>query len=395
MPRKLSNYVFVTVGTTMFDNLHKVVDDPVFHTFLKQQGYDGLLMQIGETNFVPKYAVEETLVTEDEPDKDFRVYYYRTKPSIAEDIRGATFVISHAGSGSMIEILQAQKPVVVVINTLLMNNHQEELAKRLSAPDDKYVLLSSPAYLRADIEMNLSSYIKTRKMLTPVDNSKFGNFLMDKFTHQGDDTTSQQASTQQKRSSREITKKKVKTMVVVGSGGHTAEMFQALEAVSTDVFTPRCYVLAATDKRSEDKVIAFETKVGNGTPDTSSFTVKRIPRSRHVGQSYFTSIWTTIVSFFFCLGLLRNEKPDLLLVNGPGTCVPVVLSAIFYRFFRICRTRIVYIESVARVHGLSLSCRILHRLVDWLIIQWPELFDRVSSHVDVWVKNFFFPIADH
>jgi len=228
-----------------------------------------------------------------------------------------------------------------------------------------------------------------------VDNSNFGINLKNKFAQQeGDSAVPQLHTENKKRASRYVTKKKLKTMIVVGSGGHTAEMFQALEAISTDVFTPRCYVLATSDRRSEDKVIAYEKKVGKGTPDTSQFTVKRIPRSRHVGQSYLTSIWTTILSFFFCLKLVYHEKPDLLLVNGPGTCVPVAFAALFFRFFRICRTRLVYIESVARIHGLSLSGKILQRFADWIIIQWPDLFDKVSSHVDVWTKNFFFPDAD-
>lgn len=93
--------------------------------------------------------------------------------------------------------------------------------------------------MRADIESNLSDYIKTRKKLAAVDNKQFGIELVNKFTKQDGDSTPQQ----KKRASREISKDKVKTMIVLGSGGHTAEMFQALEAVSTDIFTPRCYVL--------------------------------------------------------------------------------------------------------------------------------------------------------
>lgn len=36
-----------------------------------------------------------------------------------------------------------------------------------------------------------------------------------------------------------------------------------------------------------------------------------IPRSREVGQSYFTSILTTLVSLLYSLRLVYKEKPDL------------------------------------------------------------------------------------
>jgi beta-1,4-N-acetylglucosaminyltransferase len=41
-------------------------------------------------------------------------------------------IISHAGSGSILEALELGKKLVVVINNGLMDNHQMELAGRLS-----------------------------------------------------------------------------------------------------------------------------------------------------------------------------------------------------------------------------------------------------------------------
>ena len=40
-------------------------------------------------------------------------------------------IISHAGAGSILEALEAQKLLLVVINDSLMDNHQMELASKM------------------------------------------------------------------------------------------------------------------------------------------------------------------------------------------------------------------------------------------------------------------------
>ncbi|XP_069795179.1 UDP-N-acetylglucosamine transferase subunit ALG14 isoform X4 [Narcine bancroftii] len=47
-------------------------------------------------------------------------------------------------------------------------------------------------------------------------------------------------------------------LVVVGSGGHTTEILRLVGSLSAS-YTPRHYVIADTDRMSEDKICAFET----------------------------------------------------------------------------------------------------------------------------------------
>uniref|UniRef100_A0A0A9ZGQ7 UDP-N-acetylglucosamine transferase subunit ALG13 n=1 Tax=Lygus hesperus TaxID=30085 RepID=A0A0A9ZGQ7_LYGHE len=116
----LSN-VFVTVGTTQFDLLIKVVTSPDCIQALKKRGCKRLKLQIGSGSHMPaNMDVDGVEITS-----------YRYKDSIKDDMSWANFVISHAGAGSCLEALELEKPLLVVVNTNLMDNHQFEVATKL------------------------------------------------------------------------------------------------------------------------------------------------------------------------------------------------------------------------------------------------------------------------
>ncbi|KAH0618407.1 hypothetical protein JD844_017562, partial [Phrynosoma platyrhinos] len=101
----------------------------------------------------------------------------------------------------------------------------------------------------------------------------------------------------------------VKVLAVAGSGGHTTEILRLLSSLS-QAYSPRHYVLADSDKMSEDKIHSFEQKRAEMFPD-SLFTLHRIPRSREVRQSWSSSVLTTIHSMCYALPLAFRLKPDL------------------------------------------------------------------------------------
>ncbi|XP_078574877.1 UDP-N-acetylglucosamine transferase subunit ALG14-like isoform X2 [Branchiostoma floridae x Branchiostoma japonicum] len=121
----------------------------------------------------------------------------------------------------------------------------------------------------------------------------------------------------------------IRTLVVVGSGGHTTEVLRLMSGLS-DTYSPRYYIIAETDQMSEEKVHRFE-------------------REKHPG------------------------KKGVILCNGPGTCIPPCAAGLLMTYLGLKKVSLVYVESICRVETLSLSARLLYYLADHLLVQWPQL----------------------
>eukprot|EP00256_Glycine_max_P051711 XP_014617792.1 UDP-N-acetylglucosamine transferase subunit ALG14 homolog isoform X2 [Glycine max] len=140
-------------------------------------------------------------------------------------------------------------------------------------------------------------------------------------------------------------------------------MLNLLVVLQKDRFNPRFYIAAATDNMSLQKAQLLENSLAaeNATRVTDTAQFMKIYRSREVGQSYITSVWTTLVAMILC--------------NGPGTCIPLCAIAFIFKVLGIRWSLIFYVESIARVRRLSLSGLLLYklRMADQLFVQWPQL----------------------
>ncbi|RVX70247.1 hypothetical protein B0A52_05580 [Exophiala mesophila] len=198
-------------------------------------------------------------------------------------------------------------------------------------------------------------------------------------------------------------------LVVLGSGGHTAEMINILSSIPNlnRLFTHRTYVVSSGDSFSAQRAHDFEDQLSsrgkNPSPSSSSssssssYTIATIYRARKIHQPLLTTPFSSLKCLKDSLQVLCQHDlyPDLILTNGPGTGVILVLASIILLFFGFHgpiishassasasppqssyptgRMRSIYIESWARVRTLSLSGRILKPLVDRFLVQWPQL----------------------
>jgi UDP-N-acetylglucosamine transferase subunit ALG13 len=172
---------------------------------------------------------------------------------------------------------------------------------------------------------------------------------------------------------------KLNVCIVLGSGGHTSEMINTLRVISQpswkskmfDVF----YVVSATDKDSSAVAERFEKDHGE-----REARILRIPRAREVGQSYLTSMWSTLRALSVCLSHMWTEQPDVIITNGPGVCIPVVGASLMVA--AVCfhpRPLVAYFESFTCVDHLSMSGSLLLPIADVFTVQWKALFEIVKK----------------
>ena len=183
----------------------------------------------------------------------------------------------------------------------------------------------------------------------------------------------------------------VRSMIILGSGGHTGEMLAMVDDDSVrQQFSSTAIVAAANDLTSIPRcqelfqLRASNSKLATGSaaptaPTSATVSYHRVHRSRNVGQSYISSIATTLRAFFESASLVYRTSPQLILTNGPGTALPLCYIALLYHIVLFRSLQIVYIESYCRVTSLSLTGWLLYPICTRFIVQWPQLHKKLPS----------------
>ncbi|KAM3425005.1 UDP-N-acetylglucosamine transferase subunit ALG13 [Cercospora zeina] len=152
-----SKTCFVTIGATAsFSGLVKGVLQQDFLEALEQQGYTDLLVQYGEDG----QKLFDSLITSAKNSESGSVLNIKgftiDKAGLAKYMKQAKggdggqegVVISHAGSGTILDALRIQVPLVVVPNEALLDNHQVELAEALAQQEARSWPPPNAGYMR-------------------------------------------------------------------------------------------------------------------------------------------------------------------------------------------------------------------------------------------------------
>lgn len=120
--------VFVTVGSTKFDALVNTVLTRLVLDAFHAKGYTDVVIQCGNSHVSELGDTDSCELNI----ANVSISVWRFKPSLELDVAAANLVISHAGSGTILDVLREGKPLMVVPNETLLDNHQRELADALS-----------------------------------------------------------------------------------------------------------------------------------------------------------------------------------------------------------------------------------------------------------------------
>ncbi|KAH8821227.1 oligosaccharide biosynthesis protein Alg14-like protein [Xylogone sp. PMI_703] len=201
-------------------------------------------------------------------------------------------------------------------------------------------------------------------------------------------------------------------MVVLGSGGHTAEMISLIRDFDPKRYSRRTYIVSSGDNFSASKAAEFEARLqskyrsatddskdeckpyqpGQTDPATGTWNIHTVPRARQIHQPLYTAPFSSFSCLIGCLRALYHplgskdelSYPDVIITNGPATAVIVILASFILKYLGLAplwKMKIVYVESWARIKSLSLSGKILlwTGICDRFLVQWEELEKTINK----------------
>jgi UDP-N-acetylglucosamine:LPS N-acetylglucosamine transferase len=71
--------------------------------------------------------------------------------------------------------------------------------------------------------------------------------------------------------------------------------------------------------------------------------------------------------------VLRKLKPDFLISTGAGATLPVIILS------KLFGTKVIYIESLAKINSLTLTGRICNKFTNRFYVQWNELSQKTPN----------------
>jgi UDP-N-acetylglucosamine:LPS N-acetylglucosamine transferase len=151
----------------------------------------------------------------------------------------------------------------------------------------------------------------------------------------------------------EAMKKKPKLIIVLGSGGHTAQMARLTEMLY-DTYDFE-YVINDDDNTSINKI----KYLGD---------LHIVPRPRRKNdKAIIRSVCLTMYSIVRAFCIVMNSASIGIVSAGPGLSIPLFLWALIFGKKRI------FIESWSRVTTKSVTGKICYYLSNQFFVQWPEL----------------------
>jgi len=144
----------------------------------------------------------------------------------------------------------------------------------------------------------------------------------------------------------------MKFMIVLGTGGHTAQMLRLVNLLGDKHQYE--YVIGKDDNFSEKK-IKIKGKIF------------RIRKTREIKESIAKSILKQLPACVEAKRILKKSKAETVIACGPNIAVPIIFMS------KLMGRKVIFIESWSRVYSRSLSGRFAYKFADLFFVQWPEM----------------------
>lgn len=135
----------------------------------------------------------------------------------------------------------------------------------------------------------------------------------------------------------------MKVLLVCSSGGH----FKGLQQ------------LRAFWENYERVWVSFNTPTTKAALTGENVYWAYSPTNRHLPN--------LLRNIYLAFQVIRETQPDLIISTGAGVAVPFLILG------KLFGTQTAFIESVTRIHTLSLSARLVLPFLNVLYVQWPQL----------------------
>lgn len=148
----------------------------------------------------------------------------------------------------------------------------------------------------------------------------------------------------------------MKVGIVCSTGGHLTQALSALESFEGH----DCFLVI------------------QDFPSVKGIHLSEIPRIYHLRIFFNYSIWTGVllslfVNLFQLISIFWREKPDLLFSTGAEVAIPA-----FFIGKYLFGTKLIFLESLARIWDPSSTGKVLCRISDLYLVQWPEILKKAG-----------------
>lgn len=138
----------------------------------------------------------------------------------------------------------------------------------------------------------------------------------------------------------------VKIALVSSTGGHLNELKRVIPAVKGYEF------FIITEKSNMNSDLKTEWKI------------YYLNQQERKNLSFFKNI---AINMFKSLSILFREKPKVIITTGAGVVFPICF------FGKLIGSKVIYIESYAKISSPSLTGKVIYKFADEFYIQWESL----------------------